>query len=308
MSQCRLPAVLLSATLLTALGCSGCVQPQRGPVEVQGPQTQAEAKKEPPTPLPNRPDSLKFAVLGDFGDGSDEQYETAAQMARTHKEFPFELVITVGDNIYGSERPQDFVRKFETPYKPLLDAGVKFYASLGNHDAREQRYHKLFNMDGKLYYSFKPVKQSVRFIALESTYLEPEQIQWLQKELEGSREDWKIPYFHHPPYSSGGRHGSHLLHREALEPLFVKYNVSVVFTGHDHIYERTKPQQGIVYFVTGSGGKLRRGNLENTGITAVGNAQDRAFMVCEINGDELFFNTISRTGQIIDSGVITRRK
>ena len=58
----------------------------------------------------------------------------------------------VGDNIYGSERPQDFVKKFEPPYKPLLDAGVKFYASLGNHDAREQRFYKLFNMDGKLYY------------------------------------------------------------------------------------------------------------------------------------------------------------
>ncbi|HEY0876382.1 MAG TPA: metallophosphoesterase [Vicinamibacterales bacterium] len=308
MPQRRLSAVLLSFTLLTVLGCSGCVQSQRGPVGVEAPQTQAQALQEAPTPLPNLPDSLKFAVLGDFGDGSDEQYETAAQMARTHKEFPFELVITVGDNIYGSERPRDFARKFETPYKPLLDAGVTFYASLGNHDSREQRYYKLFNMDGKLYYSFTPDKQSVRFIALESTYLEPEQLQWLQKELEGSREDWKIPYFHHPPYSSGGRHGSNLQHRAALEPLFVKYNVSVVFTGHDHIYERTTPQQGIVYFVTGSGGKLRRGDLENTGFTAVGYAQDRAFMVCEINGDEMYFNTITRTGRIIDSGVITRRK
>ena len=290
------------------LATFGCVQPQRGPVQVEAPQTQAQAKQEPPTPLPNRPDSLKFAVLGDFGDGSDEQYETAAQMAKVHQTFPFELVITVGDNIYGSERPQDFVRKFETPYKPLLDAGVRFYASLGNHDSREQRFYKLFGMDGKLYYSFKPDKQSVRFFALESTYLEPEQVTWVQKELEGSGEDWKIPFFHHPPYSSGGRHGSHMQHREALEPLFLKHNVSVVFTGHDHIYERTKPQQGIVYFVVGSGGKLRRGNLDNTGLTAVGNATDRAFLVAEISGDELFFNAISRTGQIIDSGIIVRRK
>lgn len=286
----------------------GCAQPQRGPVQVEAPQTQAQARQEPPTPLPNRPDSLKFAVLGDFGDGSREQYETAAQMVKVWETFPFELVITVGDNIYGSERPQDFVRKFETPYKPLLDAGVRFYASLGNHDSREQRFYKLFNMDGKLYYSFKPDKQNVRFIALESTYLEPDQVTWVQKELEGSREDWKIPFFHHPPYSSGGRHGSHMQHREALEPPFVKHNVSVVFTGHDHIYERTKPQQGIVYFIVGSGGKLRRGNLDNTGLTAIGNATDRAFLVAEISGDELFFNAISRTGQVIDSGVIVRRK
>lgn len=291
-----------------AFAAAGCVQPQRGPVQVAAPGSTTEAEREPPTPLPNRPDSLKFAVLGDFGDGSDEQYETAAQMVKTRARFPFEFVITVGDNIYGSERPQDFVRKFETPYKPLLDAGVKFYASLGNHDSREQRYYELFNMGGELYYSFTPDKQSVRFFALESSYLEPEQVAWIQKELEGSREDWKIPYFHHPPYSSGGRHGSHAPTREALEPLFVKYNVSVVFTGHDHIYERTEPQQGIVYFVCGSGGKLRRGNLDNTGFTAVGYAQDRAFLVAEISGDEMFFQAISRTGQIIDSGVIVRRK
>jgi hypothetical protein len=299
----------LAALVLFLASGLGCAQQQRGPVQVDAAETPLQAVQQPPTALPNRPDTLKFAVLGDFGDGSDEQYALAAEMARVHKRFPYSFVVTVGDNLYGSERPQDFRRKFEVPYKPLLDAGVKFYASLGNHDSREQRYYKLFNMDGKLYYSFKPDKADVKFIALESTYLEPEQVEWLQKELEGSREAWKIPFFHHPPYSSGGRHGSHLRHRDVLEPLFVKYNVSVVFTGHDHIYERVKPQQGIVYFVAGSGGKLRRGDVDrSTGITAVANAQDRIFLACEIDGDELFFNAISHTGQVIDSGVITRRK
>ena len=299
----------LAALLVVLALAGGCAQQQRGPVQVDAAQSPQQAQQVPDTPLPNRPDSLKFAVLGDFGDGSDEQYALAAEMARVRQRFPYEFVITVGDNIYGSERPQDFARKFEVPYKWLLDNGVKFYATLGNHDSREQRYYKLFNMDGELYYTFKPDKQNVRFFALESTYLEPEQIQWLQKELEGSREEWKIPFFHHPPYSSGGRHGSHVRHREVLEPLFVKHNVSVVFTGHDHVYERTKPQQGIVYFVAGSGGKLRRGDIDrNTGITAMANAQDRIFVVCEIFGDELVFNAISHTGEVVDSGLITRRK
>ena len=259
--------------------------------------------------LPNKADSLKFAVLGDFGTGSTEQYELAVQMKRVHDAFPYELVTLVGDNLYGSERPQDFKKKFEDPYKPLLDAGVKFYASLGNHDAREQRYYKLFNMDGKLYYSFKPSKQSVRFFALESTYLDPEQVAWVEKELKDSNSDWKIPYFHHPPYSSGDRHGSDTRLREVLEPLFVRYNVSVVLSGHDHFYERIKPQNGIVYFVVGSGGQLRKGNIDKgSGLTAGGNDQDQSFMVAEINGDEMWFNAVSRTGQVFDSGVITRRK
>lgn len=297
--------LLLPCLIVSALA-AGCVQPQRGPVQVEGPQTPKQAAA-PATAMPNRPGSVKFAVLGDFGDGSRGQMAMAAEIARVHERFPFEFVITVGDNIYGSERPQDFGRKFEAPYKPILDKGVKFYASLGNHDSPEQRYYKLFNMDGKLYYSF--TKQNVKFFALQSDYLEPEQMAWLQKELEGSREDWKIPYFHHPPYSSGGRHGSHVSQRQALEPLFVKHNVSVVFTGHDHIYERVKPQQGIVYFVAGSGGKLRGGDIDrSTGLTAVANASERAFVICEISGDELVFNAISQSGKIIDSGVITRRK
>jgi predicted phosphodiesterase len=261
--------------------------------------------------LPNKADSFKFAVLGDFGTGSKEQYQLAAEMKQAHDQYPYNLVILVGDNLYGSERPQDFKKKFEDPYKPLLDAGVKFYASLGNHDdPQEQRNYKLFNMDGKRYYSFKPdTKQSVRFFVLESSYLEPQQVAWFEQELKGSNSDWKIPYFHHPPYSSGERHGSDPQIRSALEPLFLKYNVSVVFTGHDHFYERTKPQKGIVYFVCGSGGQLRKGNIDKgTGLTAAGNDQDQAFLIAEINGDELSFNAISRQGKVFDSGSITRPK
>ena len=274
------------------------------PAAVQAPQAGAA-----PIELPNKDGSLKFAVLGDFGTGSREQYQLAEQMAKLHERFKFELVTLVGDNIYGSERPQDFVTKFERPYKPLLDANVKFYGSLGNHDAREQKNYRLFNMEGKTYYSFKAPKQDVRFFALESDYLDPDHIKWLENELQESGEKWKIPFFHHPLYSSGERHGSDLSKREVLEPLFIKYGVSVVLAGHDHFYERIKPQHGIVYFVTGSGWKLRRGNIDTrTGLTAKGFDTDLAFLAAEIDGDEMWFNTISRQGTIIDSGVIRRRQ
>jgi predicted MPP superfamily phosphohydrolase len=293
-------ATLLFATIWFALGGS---TPAARP---DGASPQAGASLA--LTLPNKSDSLKFAVLGDFGTGTKEQYDLAAVMKRAHDVFPFEMVTLVGDNLYGTERPQDFQQKFEVPYKPLLDAGVKFYASLGNHDAREQRYYKLFNMDGKLYYTFKQ-KQDVRFFVLESTYMDPEQVAWVEKELKNSNETWKIAYFHHPPYSSGDRHGSDARLREVLEPLFVKYNVSVVLTGHDHFYERVKPQKGIVYFVVGSGGQLRKGNIDKTsGITAAGNDTDQAFMLVEINGDQMAFNAVSRTGQVFDTGVITPRK
>jgi predicted phosphodiesterase len=297
------PAVLLLAVLL---GCYTGANGPAGPAVVTAPQTAAT----PPVDLPNREDSLKFAVLGDFGNGSRQQYELATQMDKLRARFPYQFVITVGDNIYGSDSPQGMRERFEIPYKPILDAGIKFYASLGNHDRREmQSNYKLFNMGGDTYYTFKADKEDVRFFALESTYMNVEQIGWVQKELQGSGEKWKFPYFHHPLYSSASRHGSDETLRKVLEPLFLKYNVSVVFTGHDHVYERTKPQNGVVYFVVGSGGQLRSGNLANRSqLTAKGFDTDLAFLAVEIDGDEMFFSAISRTGQVVDSGVIVRRQ
>jgi hypothetical protein len=290
--------------LLIWTGTSGRDRSTAGAALFQATRSAAES----PVQLPNKEGSLKFIVLGDFGTGEPAQYQLAEQIATLRGRFKYDLVVLVGDNLYGAERPQDFQKKFEIPYKPLLDAGVKFYASLGNHDAREQRFYKLFNMGGKLYYTFTP-KSNIRFFAFESTYPEPEQIRWLEKELAASNDDWKIVFFHHPLYSSGDRHGSDFRLREVLEPLFVKYNVSVVLNGHDHFYERIKPQKGIAYFVVGSGGQLRPGNIDRgSGITAKGFDTDQVFMAAEISGDEMYFNAISRVGQTVDSGVLTRRK
>jgi len=266
------------------------------------------ASNTPAVAFPNKNGTFKFAVLGDFGVNERTQYELAEQMATLHAKFPFTHVILVGDNLYGAERPQDFATKFEQPYKKLLDAGVKFYGALGNHDAREQRYYKLFNMDGQLYYTWQP-QNEIRFFMLESTYPVPEQIKWLEDELKKSGSAWKIAVFHHPLYSSGERHGSDTQLRDVLEPLFLKYNVSLVLNGHDHFYERIKPQKGIQYFVVGSGGQLRKGNIDrSSGLTEKGYDVDLAFMAAEIDGDQMYFNAISRTGQTVDSGVFTRRK
>ena len=200
------------------------------------------------------------------------------------------------------------VAKFEAPYKPLLDAGVKFWASLGNHDNPNQRFYKLFNMDGNRYYTFRPARSTnVRFFAIDSNYIDKEQLDWLEKELSSSTSDWKIAFFHHPPYSSGRTHGSALETRAVLEPLFVKYGVSAVFNGHDHFYERSKPQKGgIVYWVSGAGGSLRKGDIRRTDLTAKGFDTDYHFMIAEISGDDLHFQAVSRTGTTIDSGVLHR--
>jgi predicted phosphodiesterase len=257
------------------------------------------------TQLPNRPDSVKFVAMGDNGTGDRPQYELAEQMMRLHNTFRFDLVIMLGDNMYGSQRPADYVRKFELPYAPLLAAGVKFQASLGNHDRPEQVNYRLYNMNGQRYYTY--ARNNVRFFALDSTLMDQKQVEWIDAALRDSRDEWKICYFHHPLYSNAARHGSSVDLRVLLEPIFIRHGVDVVFSGHDHVYERVEPQKGIYYFVSGAGGQLRRGNMRSSEQTAASFDQDRSFMAVEVAGSEMFFQSISRTGQIVDSGAIRRQ-
>ena len=167
------------------------------------------------------------------------------QLASWRVKFPFDFVVMMGDNLYGGDGPKDYQEEFEMPYKPLLDAGVKFYASLGNHDNPNERLYKPFNMNGERYYSFKPERAACGSSRSTATTSTTSSWHWLDKQLAASGSDWKICFFHHPPYSSGETHGSAELQREQLEPVFVKHGVNVVLSGHEHFYERIKPQKGI---------------------------------------------------------------
>ena len=290
-----------------ALSCAVPAQSKTTPA--QAPQATARtavvaAREAGDTQTPVAQNSVRFAIIGDTGTGDRAQYETGEMLSRSHDVFPFDFVIMVGDNLYGSERPQDFVRKFELPYKSLLDLKIPFYAALGNHDDPNQRFYKPFNMNAERYYTFK--KQSVRFFALDSNYMDRDQLAWLKRELEASGSDWKIPFFHHPLYSSGGTHGSEVDLRQQLEPLFLQYGVSVVFAGHEHFYERIKPQKGIQYFTAGGTAKLRTGDIKKTPLSAFGFDTDTSYMLAEISGDELTFQTLTRTGKRIDGGVVSK--
>lgn len=255
--------------------------------------------------FPLKSNSVRFAAIGDMGTGEKPQYQIAQQMISVRQIFPFDFVIMLGDNIYGGSGPKDFEKKFEEPYKPLLDTGVKFYASLGNHDNPNERLYKFFNMNGSSYYTFK--KGNVRFFALDSNYMDATQLTWLEKQLkDAGSKDWKICFFHHTLYSTAKAHGSAVELRSLLEPMFIKYGVDAVFAGHDHVYERIHPQEGIYYFTEGSSGELRTGDLKRTSIEEKGFDADRTFMLIEISGDEMYFETLSRVGNLIDSGTLPR--
>ena len=271
-------------------------------VSSQAPSLPAQAP--PAFAFPLERDSVRFAMIGDSGTGKPEQYEVASQMLRQRATMPFAFVLMLGDNIYGGHSAADFKKKFADPYRDLMGNDVKFYACLGNHDSPEERLYEPFSMGGKRYYSFR--KGAVEFFALDSSYMDPAQLDWLKQQLGNSSAPWKICFFHHPLYSDGRFHGPDLDLRHRLEPIFHQYSVDVVFSGHEHVYERIKPQNGIYYFVLGNSGELRPHNLKPSPQTEKGFDTDRSFAMFEIGGDQMYFETMSRTGEVVDSGVLTR--
>jgi hypothetical protein len=262
--------------------------------------------------LPIRPGSLRFAVIGDSGRGDRPQHEVAQQMVAWREKFPFEFVLMLGDNIYGGHTSRDYETKFEEPYRALLDAGVQFYAAIGNHDDPGETHYAKFNMGGQRYYTFRKSERrlealtgaAARFFVLDSRSLDPEQLEWLRRQLGASGSDWKIAYFHHPLYTSGRYQRTARTLRLALEPILVEGDADLVLSGHEHFYERLVPQHGIFYFISGAAGSLRPGDIQASDLTARGFDRDYHFMLMEISGRELFFQAIDRLGNTIDAGVI----
>jgi Calcineurin-like phosphoesterase len=252
---------------------------------------------------------VRFPLVGDCGTGDRDQIGIAKQMFEAHRQSAFDFAVAVGDNIYPNGSARYFTKHFEQPFAPLLKERVSFHAVLGNHDVQEGRQdqcqYPLFNMGGRNYSTVKQGDGLLELFMLDSTDCDAAQIGWVEQQLKGSTARWKLAVLHHPLYSSGKKHGSDLNLRRKLEPLFVRYGVNAVFSGHDHIYERTVPQQGIHYFVTGAGGDTRRGGVDlKSPFRAASFDEDNHFMLLEAEHNQISFQAISETGTIIDRGVI----
>lgn len=302
-----------AAALVLSLVCvAGCDRSEDPPP--QSSITQVATEGLPPgwLALPSRPDSVKFAVIGDSGRGWKPQHEVAQQMAAYRQQFPFDFVLMAGDNIYqGPATAEDYRVKFEEPYAALLADGVQFYAVLGNHDDPQQRNYPLFHMAGHRYYTFTPpanllanLVTDVRIFALDSTDLDDAQQAWLAEQLSKSNARWKIVVLHHPQYTSGRYGVQARLFRWQLESLLVEHGADVVFSGHEHIYQRSRLQRGIQHFITGGAGSLRRGDGRETAAIARSFDGDFHFMLVEIADDAMYFQAITRTGVTVDAGVL----
>lgn len=256
-----------------------------------------------------------FVVLGDSGRGGPPQYAVANRIRAIHPDF----VLHTGDVVYPAGDAKDFDAKYFRPYRNLI-ATIPFFLSLGNHDvatANGQAYLDAFHLPSnnphgtKRYYSFD--YGNARFIALDTNQPPGSggaMYAWLVGELERPRKFWTFVFFHHPPYSSG-EHGSTMPVRQAWSPLFERAHVAVVFSGHDHTYERTVPirefeagSPGVVYVVTGGGGAA----LYKVGRSAwTAHAASVHHVVrAEVRGCALDLQAITSDGAVFDRAAIDR--
>nr|WP_318732278.1 MULTISPECIES: metallophosphoesterase [unclassified Roseofilum] len=248
---------------------------------------------------------LRFMSVADTGTGAEGQYAVSSAMVQYAQQFPCELVVLAGDNIYNNGEIEKSKAVFEDPYRPLLEQGVPFYACLGNHDIRTdngvpQTQYPLFNMGGKRYYSFR--RGSVQFWALDTNSNADwvNQLAWLKQELSQSDAPWKIVFGHHQIYSSA-HYGLNTKLIETLTPLFQKYGVQLYINGHEHVYERTYAINGTTYLICGAGAGVR--DVGRSTWTAH-SASRLSFAAYEVYEDRILVQAIGTDHQVFDRGVI----
>lgn len=285
----RATAVTLALALSLVTGC-GAPSASAGQ-DVPAPTTGA--------PSPTRP--VRLAVAGDVGTADAVEQATADAMDRLEAEGDFNALVLLGDNIYPDGDVALAGPAVLGPFAPVLDGGTVLYAALGNHDVRTadgEPQLTALRMPGRWY----DVRLGpLALIVLDSTRVDdPAQLRWLERTLARTADEaapWTVVAQHHPPYSAG-RHGSHEPSQRLLVPLFVRYGVDLVLAGHDHDYQRSTPQRGVVYLVSGGGGAALR-PTGRAGFTAV-SASIHHFVELTAHPDRVELRAVDQQGRVFD--------
>jgi len=268
--------------------------------------------KTPPTQdTPNQ--SYTFAAFGDSGFGTANQYRVAQQLRLFNPDF----VIIAGDIVYPNGAESLFDEFFFQPYQDLIIDRV-FWTAIGNHDLElkgGEAYLKFFENpanneeQSERYYSFE--YGNAFFVSLDSNNITSAQEQFLETELAASQHTWRFVFFHHPAYSNAKRRQSRLSLRDRIGPIVEKYDVDIVFNGHDHNYERTSSLQdyvqdghGTIYIVSGGGGRSLNSN--GTSEFTEHSASVFHFLGIQIDENQLDLQAIDEKGRVFDELHLTK--
>jgi hypothetical protein len=259
--------------------------------------------------------ALRFVIIGDYGLSGPNEANVAALAASLKPDF----VITTGDNNYPSGAAETiddnigrYFHDFIAPYRGKFGAGAgenRFFPCLGNHDwysPGAKPYLDYFSLPNNERY-YDVVLGPLQIFALDSDPTEPDgttpesiQGRWLQERLATSVAPWRLVYFHHPPYSTG-QHGSSLYMRWP----FAEWGASIVYSGHDHTYERFDVA-GFPYIVNGVGGNVLYELGEPLPESRVRHADVHGLVLVTATDTELVSRFLDDRGQQLDALRLTK--
>jgi len=254
-----------------------------------------------PLEPPAEPPLLRVAVAGDIGEGEVEAWDTAAAMLRAGDDDPYDVLLLLGDNVYPDGDPARLPDTVFRPFGDVLDAGARLLAIVGNHDAAGGRSLEQIRALGMPDLWWSESIGDVLFVGLDSNKVgDPAQAAWLEETLRNATEPWKIVAIHESPYSAGYQ-GSNLDVRERFAPLFERYGVQLVLSGHDHDFQRSRAIDGVTFLVSGAGGRTRGTGEED--FTAA-SWSVLHFMDLGVYEDRLVLRAITQDGRVFDEATI----
>jgi hypothetical protein len=260
---------------------------------------------EPYVPFPpdGRPD-LRLAIAGDVGDSGARIRSTAAAVARLGTDDPWDALLLLGDNVYPAGDPDGLDDVVFGPFGPVLDGGAELLAILGNHDVKGDRTDEMVRRLGMPGRWWSRTIGDLLLVGLDSNQPEnPGQRAWLERTLRASDARWKVVALHHPPYSAGYQ-GSSTDARDAFVPLFERYGVQLVLSGHEHDYQRSEELHGVTYVVSGAASGTRR--TGEADFTAVSFSWHH-FLELGVFADRLEGRAVNQDERVADSWTIRAR-
>jgi 3',5'-cyclic AMP phosphodiesterase CpdA len=248
---------------------------------------------------------VRLAVAGDTGKGSDQERSVAAEMARQGRDDPYAALVLLGDLVYDVGDPALVDRVVTEPFAPVLREGTTLVPVLGNHDERSGKQAQIMHDLGRDQSWYVQQVGPVRLVVLDSNRVaDAAQTAWLEQTLAAdvAPGTWTVVTMHHPAYSSGV-HGSDIAVQKTWSPLFARYHVPLVLAGHDHDYERTTPQDGVTYVVSGGGAATRPVGREAFTVVS---ASALHYLDLAVFADHLTGTARTPDGTVLDTFTLTR--
>ncbi len=302
MRRRRVVALGVVGVLVLVLGALAVLygdQAYRFATHLKGSPTNTEAW----APLPTDGQELHLLLAGDIGDVGGRLDATAAAITDLDNRQSLDGIVLLGDNVYPAGDASRLPDTVFDPLAPVLEH-ADLHAILGNHDVKggnAEAQVAALGMDGRWWAEHLG---DLLLIGLDSTMADdPEQRAWLADTLAAATEPWRIVLLHHPPYSAGYQ-GSSTEARDAFVPLFERYGVQLVVSGHEHDYQRSVPINGTTYLVTGGAAVTRRTGEED--FTAVSFSWHHVVEL-GVYPDHLTWRAVNQDLRIADEATLSLR-